>query len=246
MRSNITDVTFMILLRADSIERIENVKAVTDSLLSFFNTNIYVLEADKYCNGILRKILNKKARYEFIEDNDPVLYKTWYFNRMINQLNTPIVSIWDADVIVEAEAILECVKQVRDLHADLSLPYNGLCFDTSDIIRKLYIKSNNIGILKRNIEKMNRLSEHILVGGAVIMNKDKFIEIGGENELYYGWGDDDFDRYIRFMNYGLKIFRSKNALFHLTHPRDINSGFNSELHRRISKGILSETQNIFK
>ena len=51
MRIDLTDVTFLILIRLDSIQRLENVKVVTDSLLKYFDTNIYVLEADSYDNG---------------------------------------------------------------------------------------------------------------------------------------------------------------------------------------------------
>ena len=91
---------------------------------------------------------------------------------------------------------------------------------------------------------MERLTERVMVGGAVMMDRQKFLLIGGENEAYYGWGDDDYDRYIRFMNHGLKIYRSKNVLFHLSHPRGINSGFNTELHSKISKGELHKTKNM--
>ena len=65
--------------------------------------------------------------------------------------------------------------------------------------------------------------------------------LGGENENYYGWGDDDYDRYIRFMNNGYAIYRSKNVLFHLTHPRSYNSNYNSKLHQQISKAELLKT-----
>jgi predicted glycosyltransferase involved in capsule biosynthesis len=243
MKLQATDTTILILIRMDSIERLENTIAVIQHFQRHIDTNIYLLEADKHCNGILQKMVGDSVRYEFVEDDDPVLYKTWYFNRMLKTVSTPFVAIWDVDTIAESTAIGECIDELRKGNADISLPYNGVCLDTSRIFRTLYLKKQDEAILVRNIHKMNRLSEHILVGGAVMMNRQKFITLGGENEAYYGWGDDDYDRYVRFMNHGLKIYRSKNVLFHLTHPRGINSRFNTELHQRISKGELHRTQN---
>jgi Predicted glycosyltransferases len=246
MKQDATDITFMILIRLDSIERLENIIASISALSQHFNTTVYVLEADRYCNNVLRTILGNKVRYEFVEDDDPILHKTRYFNLMMQKVETTFVSIWDADTIVEDITIIECLDKLRRGEADIALPYNGVCLDTSDILRKLYFKKQDIEVFKCNTDKMDRLYNRILTGGAVLMNRQKFISIGGENEVYYGWGDDDYDRYIRFMNHGMKIYRSKSVLFHLSHPRGENSGFNTELRQRISKGELYKTQNRMK
>lgn len=243
MRIEATDITIMILIRTDSIARLENVVTVIRHLQRHLDTHIYLREADCYCNGILETLSDKNIRYEFVEDDDPVLYKTWHFNRMMEHVSTPFVAIWDADTIAKSTAIEQCLYELRKEAADIALPYNGVCLDTSNILRTLYLKKQDENVLIQNIGKMERLSERVMTGGAVMMNLQKFIDIGGENEAYYGWGDDDYDRYIRFMNHGLKIYRSKNVLFHLSHPRGINSGFNTELHSRISKGELYRTQN---
>lgn len=239
-----TDLTVMILIRTDSIARLENGIAVVKHLQKHLNAHIYLREADCYCNGILEAMLGNLVRYEFIEDNDPILYKTWHFNRMMEQVSTPFVAIWDADTIAENTAIHQCMDELRKGNADMALPYNGVCLDTSDILRTLYLKKQDENVLTNHISKMERLAERVMVGGAVMMDRKKFLSIGGENEAYYGWGDDDYDRYIRFMNHGLKIYRSKSVLFHLSHPRGINSGFNTELHSCISKGELYKTKNM--
>lgn len=239
-----TDLTVMILIRTDSMARLENVIAVVKHLQKHLNAHIYLREADCYCNGILETLLDKSVQYEFTEDDDPILYKTWHFNRMMEQVSTPFVAIWDADTIAECTAIRQCIDELRKGNADMALPYNGVCLDTSDILRTLYLKKQNENVLTNHISKMERLAERVMVGGAVMMDRKKFLSIGGENEAYYGWGDDDYDRYIRFMNHDLKIYRSKSVLFHLSHPRGINSGFNTELHSYISKGELYKTKNM--
>ena len=112
MKAALKDVTFLILVRLDSVQRLENVIAVTDALLKYFNTNVTVLEAANYNNGILKSLLNKKINYRFTEDKDPVLYKTRHFNSMIPDVTTKYLAIWDADVVVDKKSILEAVEQL--------------------------------------------------------------------------------------------------------------------------------------
>ena len=242
MKTDLTDLTFMILIRIDSIQRLENVKTVTDSLFKYFDTNIYVLEIDSSNNGILKSILNGKTRYQFIQDNDPVMYRTKYHNYMANNVHTKFLSIWDADVAIDKNAICDAMKHLRE-EADVAYPYNGFFYDVHDIIKRFYFKHKDIRILKRHKGKMNLLYERILFGGAVIVRKDKFLLAGGENEEIYGWGNDDFTRYARFQAKNYNIYRTKDNLFHLSHPRGINSQFRSAFSKKISDFELAKEQD---
>ena len=89
MKQDLSDITFLILVRLDSVVRMENLVVVTDTLFRYFKTNIYVLEADSYNNGLLKKLLNRKINYQFVEDKDPVLHKTKYYNEMAKTVETP-------------------------------------------------------------------------------------------------------------------------------------------------------------
>lgn len=94
MKTYLQDFTFLILIRIDSVQRLENILAVTEYLAKNFHTQIIVLEADRYNNKILQSLLNRNVRYEFIEDKDPILYKTKYFNQLARNIDTPFFSIW--------------------------------------------------------------------------------------------------------------------------------------------------------
>ena len=63
-------MTFMIPVRLDSVVRLENLILSVQSLLRYFDTNIMVLEAASYRNGIIQKMLGKKIQYLFLEDRD--------------------------------------------------------------------------------------------------------------------------------------------------------------------------------
>jgi hypothetical protein len=77
-----------------------------------------------------------------------------------------------------------------------------------------------------------------MVGGAVIVDRERYFEAGMENETHYGWGNDDFDRFYRFRGLGYKIYWVDTPLFHLCHPRGDNSRFRSDIFKRISSEEL--------
>lgn len=54
MRYDLKDITFLILVRIDTIERMENLLASTEFLLSHFDTNVEVWEISPYNNSILK------------------------------------------------------------------------------------------------------------------------------------------------------------------------------------------------
>ena len=60
------------------------------------------------------------------------------------------------------------------------------------------------------------------------------MEVGMENENFYGWGPEDWERYDRWKNLGYRVRMIDGVLFHLTHPRDMNGQHNSEEQRKSS------------
>ena len=66
------------------------------------------------------------------------------------------------------------------------------------------------------------------VGGAFFVNKECYQDIGGENEHFIGWGPEDIERVKRCEILGYPVFRTKGPLFHLYHPRNINSYYGSD------------------
>ena len=85
MKIDLRNTTFVILVRLDSLERLENTIFVANTIVRKFDTNVYVLEAGAYCNNILKKMLAKTIMYKFVEDLDPILHKTMYYNMMISK-----------------------------------------------------------------------------------------------------------------------------------------------------------------
>ena len=78
------------------------------------------------------------------------------------------------------------------------------------------------------------------VGGAFLVNRVAYLRAGGENEAFYGWGPEDAERVKRLEILELPIARVKGPLYHLDHPRGINSGFDmGERDKRNLEALLA-------
>lgn len=222
---NISDLTAIICVRLDSLDRLENTLSVTHYLISNFNLKVKVLESAAYNNGIIKKLLDRKIQYSFFEDNDPILFRTKLINRMVKNVKTPFVSVWDADAIIPVNQIIRAVELLRNNEADFVYPYEELFLDTTYILRKLFFEEKTSLVLEKNIKKMKKMFTPEPVGGIFLANLTKYKESGYENENFYGWGMEDGERFYRWTNMGYKIKRISGPLFHLSHFRSLNSDF---------------------
>lgn len=226
-KTDLQDVTFLFRLRVDSIERLENILMVIDFISHHFDTNIHVLEAASYNNDIARKLLPQKVSYRFVEDYDPIFHQTKYITETVENCRTPYLAVWDTDVIIDPVQIITSVNWLRQNVADFVSPYKDKALDTTRIIRELYVKTRDIGVLQDNKEKMRELYAPNPVGGGFIAKRAKYIQSGIENEYFYGWGRADGERINRWKILGHRYKRVSGPLFHLTHGRGISSKFHS-------------------
>lgn len=240
MKYQCEDVTFFIPVRLDTVCRLENLLVIIELLHRYLKTHIFVLEADAYNNGLLSRLLPKDVEYRFVEDPDPVFYRTHYINEAVRAINTRFVAVWDADVIVAKEQIADSIDKLRTSSIDVAFPYNGNFLDTSFIIRECFMENgHSIDFLKKNQEKMYQIYGPVMCGGCFILLKEKYVYSGLENENFYGWGCEDSERITRWETLGYRIYRSNGVLYHLSHPRQpMNSKFGSARHERKAKALL--------
>lgn len=210
---DLSDVTFLIPIRIDSIDRLENLVAIISFLNEQFMTNIQLLEASSFNNGILSELLPKNVKIEFIEDHDPVFHRTRHINNLLKSTNTSIVSVWDSDVLVAKKQIEQSVELIRNKKADFVLPYNGNFLDTSKIIREQFLQDKDLSILENNEKKMNSLYGLDSIGGGFFANRISYIESGMENENFYGWGHEDGERVNRWEILGYKFTKINGSMF---------------------------------
>ena len=241
-KQDLTDVTFLFLVRLDSIDRLENILVTTDFIDKNFETNILVQECSEFNNGVLEKLLNNGIRYAFREDNDPILFRTRHLNLMSVEVRTPFVAIWDTDVIISERQILLGIELLRKGETDFVIPYEKYALDTSPIIRKMFLKEKKLEFLDQNRNKMKEMYPPNPLGGAFICNLAAYKEAGLENENFYGWGLEDGERFYKWESLGFRLKRVPGPLYHLSHERGLNSRFHDSdqqlLKRKEILGII--------
>ncbi|MCK9414968.1 MAG: galactosyltransferase-related protein, partial [Prolixibacteraceae bacterium] len=217
-------ISFIIPIRVDSVERERNLDVVLEQLNEIENVDISILEGDIKPLYRLKKEYSN-VTYRFVEDSDPIFYRTKYLNQLLREVQGSIVGIWDADVITSKEQILDAVKKIRSGGAIMSFPYDGRFIMLPPKNSDQLINSGLNKGLKKQV--MNRYLAHGLhsVGGAFFVNKKIYLESGGENEYFYGWGPEDAERVKRMEILGYPVYRAKGPLFHLYHPRKENSWY---------------------
>jgi predicted glycosyltransferase involved in capsule biosynthesis len=226
-KSDLTDVTFIIPLRIDTVDRLENTLVILDFLLGSFHTRIKILEASRRNTGILQQLLPGEVDYRFVEDLDAVFHRTKYINTLAATCETTYISLWDTDVIIPSGQIEETMKRLREEKADFVTPFQDRFLDTSDILRDLYIQSGDIGLLEKQQGKMKALYTPNPVGGVFFAHRQAYVDAGMENERFYGWGREDGDRANRWKILGYRHQHVPGPLFHLSHERGLNSAFHS-------------------
>lgn len=223
---NLLDLTIAVPLRIDSHSREENI----DSLVEYFNKNahvhILIIEADDQARYKLKKEYPNVSIY-FIKDYDPVFHRTHYLNELLKMSQTPIVGLWDTDVIVPIEQVTDAIWQIREKKAVLSLPFNGCCYGVKNPYLQDFKQTIDIRSLLPAVIPKNLVYAHLCVGGAILVAKDEYSRAGGENEHFYGWGPEDAERVKRMEILEKTIYQGKGPLFHLAHERGKNSGYAS-------------------
>ncbi|MDR0891779.1 MAG: hypothetical protein LBN24_04115 [Mediterranea sp.] len=242
MKYDLTDTTFMIPVRIDTIERLENLAQSVQFLYHQFDCHIIVMEASRYNNGFIRSLLGNKISYLYIEDFDSVFYRTKFLNTMTGMVTTPYLSIWDADVVVDPIQIVDTIEKLRSGKYRFGIPYDGTAYEVTAILREQFISDPRIELLHQLRTKMPvmygiRLSR----GGAVFVQTETYRKTGMENIAFYGWGAEDAERIGRWHALGYDIYAAEGVLYHLTHPRGNNSQFSRSSQSESSDAALFAT-----
>ncbi|WP_439490434.1 galactosyltransferase-related protein [Algoriphagus sp.] len=243
-KTNLQDFTFLIPLRIDSVNRLENTLVTIEYILSNFETHISILEASDRNTGLLNRLLPKDVNHIFIEDLDTIFHRTKYINQLVESVDTEFIIVWDTDIIIPTEQLNQSVDLLRKNEVDFVTPFKDKFLDTSDILRDLYIQSRDIDLMEMHQGKMKALYNPNPVGGAFLAHRKVYIKAGMENEKFYGWGREDGERVNRWKVLGYRHQHIEGVLFHLTHERGMNSTFHSpnqdelkmsEIYRCLSK-----------
>lgn len=228
------NITFIVAFRLDSVERLENLITILD-FLSKLHVKIELIQSNSFNNHIIERLLTgyEHLNYRFIEDFDNIFHRTFYLNLVCNEIKSPFIAVWDADVLVNPVQIYKAYNLLERNEADAVYPYNGLFLNVSCVLREIFIQKKDISFLINNQKLMNKLYGDNFVGGGFFIRRESYIYAGMENENFYGWGPEDLNRIERWNSLNFIIRRTEGPMFHLNHPRNENGMFRSNLYRDI-------------
>lgn len=224
-RIDLRDVSFLIPVRIDSESRATNLYSIVYFLDKYFDTNVIVGESD-LTQKVDKVNLPKKCKYFFFEDANRLLHRTKLNNILIKNSSTKIIALYDSDVIFPIEQIRDAVKKIRESKADMVFPYDGTFLSVNYLFKTMFSKILDPKLLLYNVGKFTVISKRSY-GGAVFVDREKYLNAGLENEFFLSWGPEDLERVKRMKNLGYYVKRVNGILFHLPHERTENSGYNS-------------------
>ena len=207
------NISFLIALQIDSTDRLSNLDISVDSLLYHFpECDIVIAELDG-----TSKIKNRypKCNHIFIETTE-FFNKQKAYNIAASNSKHQIIALYDADVILDPQAIKRAIELISNKRADIVWPYDGKFFDVPKKFHKEIKETKSLSSIK--IEECILFSS-VSVGGVVFFDKNVFWEGGGGNEKFKGAGWEDNEIYVRYTALGYKRIRLDIPMFHLNHER---------------------------
>jgi|688.fasta_scaffold08806_19 hypothetical protein len=218
MKINLKDVTFIIPIKLDSNDRLNNYTIVINHLTNLFDTNIIVCESDRNSNENLLKI-HENIEYVFYENKTDYFHRTKILNIMTKMAKTNIICNYDTDVVFPEQQYISSVNKIKKDNCTIVFPYGGKFMNVPNKFFDL-IKNNNFYEID---EDLLELAHPNSLGGAFFFDKEKYTTVGLENENFMSWGFEDNERVSRLQKLNHQICRVPGLLFHLNHQRGVDS-----------------------
>lgn len=219
---DLSDTTFLIPLRLDSAQRLENAELIVRYLFHHFKTRVFVCEESNTPRFSFLERLG--CRYWHMKSDSPYFHRTRVLNRLSAACETPLICSYDCDVLLVPAQYQKAVFSIRRHEFSAVFPYDGRFYD---LPRKFLMELSDTLNLNNIPESQCRLLNARSIGGALFWNKTDFFKAGMYNEYIIGWGYEDNELIARADKLGFSVGRMDGPLFHLAHPRRSVDSFNS-------------------
>tara|TARA_R100001443_G_scaffold1752_2_gene6161 strand:- start:323 stop:1150 length:828 start_codon:yes stop_codon:yes gene_type:complete len=263
MKHDLSQATFIIPVRIESLDRLRNVITTTAFLIENFNTNIILKEVDKksvfeakvlpVLNDILDKdVVFTNFNYIFEENHDSLFHRQRILNEMVMEADTNIVVNYDCDVILPMDSYLLAYDMIINGKSDVVYPYGKGEYqkqvDANDDVVSNFLETGDY----YHLDSGSRIHTSDF-GWAQFFKRSVYIEGGLENENFRAYAPEDKERHFRFSKLGYNVDRIADGwVYHLEHVRGDNSWFtnphmesNMAEWEKISKMAKEELKNYY-
>ncbi|QES88731.1 galactosyltransferase-related protein [Rhizosphaericola mali] len=229
-RINFSDVSILIPVRIDSTSRMENLLYVTNYLSKYFKTKILIAESDMQ-QKIDPELLSKDCLYTYICDDNPNLFHTRINNFLIRKSTSSFIIIHDTDIVIPIKQFIAAIDMLRAGKYDMVYPYDGSCVSVDSLSKEMFGKILEAELFELHVNKFIKGAKRSC-GGAICIDREKYINAGMDNEKITSWGPEDLERLKRMKSLGYRVKKNEGNLYHLPHERFDNSYYKSS-HDRI-------------
>ena len=198
MKTILSQVDFIFPYRYDSEERRNNLNISLNYYKRYFTESNFIISEQ----GPTQTINNCDGDFIFLKKELPH-NQSKSINAGVKLSNKKIICVVDVDIILlNYMNIYEAVKEIFKENIDYCLPYNE-CVDLP------------------NFEYRRPWGKEC-IGGIFIIDRDKFIQSGMNDESFEGWGREDDARHEKLLKLGLKFERKYGYIIHMNHPMQSN------------------------
>jgi len=201
---------FIIPFKMDSVGRYSNLKLVIEYIQSNFKYDILVSEYDVESKI---DISDYGVDHLFVKSESQLFNKSKCINASVKSVSDDQICICDSDILFD---ILPFNKGISDLvsgTSDFCLPYNNYVYNIP--VKEFVTNGKSL----HDSAKVSNLYSRSSIGGIILFNRDSFIRSGKYNEKFEGWGNEDYEFWLRINKLGFNVTREDGYLYHLNHFR---------------------------
>lgn len=200
---------------------------------------------DKFTDDAEKRV---SVTFEHKPKSEP-FHRTKYLNEMLCRVTTKYVCIHDADIIYPSSMISRTMSLLEKDIASFCIPFAHM--SQAPALVRVYVDDIGGGH-KGNYQTVRSAFNACLTGdfselntkgiccefgagygGSVFAVTEDYKAAGGEFEDFISWGAEDVERYTRFVKLGYAVSRvPEGKMYHLEHPRGIDSGDDNPFFRR--------------
>jgi len=232
---DLTSTTLLIPIKIDSKDRCNNLLYNLCFLNANLKINVFIYEEGNYLTSIKNDLIQKYKNINFKFFTCPkniFFHRTKYINEMLDFTETPVVCVYDIDIIFDPEIYFKSQQEILNDEYDMIYPYAKGYFQV-DILKQakkeVFLKELSIQTLFSSQSNFINFSPFILkyceYGHAIFFNTKKYQNAGGENENFLSWGPEDQERYFKFNQLKFKIKWQNNTIIHFDHERTPDSDY---------------------
>lgn len=223
LKQSLKNTDIVVSFRASTQERMDNLFTLLNYLdATFIDYRVLIVEGDVQSLLPLALLEDTRIKHIFVHATG-AFPKSLLYNTGAKYAQSDVIIFHDSDLIINPEAFnvaLNAVQKNSNLH--VSPFYQVVNF--SETAKKQFVQVPNYGYFK-DFDLLDFNSEYKIlsvgaVGGVNVLNRQKFMQMGGFNSNMIGWGSEDGEFYVRWQRAGLGWYAIDYVAFHLHHDVD--------------------------